>query len=116
DLEPFELTFVPVEKVEDLAAAGLFAGKPELAADSWLRFEKIDPMAAFGRHPRGFEPGGTGADDHDPSRGGGRRETIASPFEFAPRRGVDEAGNPVVAGASAPAHLVAGDAAADVLR
>src|SRR5690606_29547744 len=40
----------------------------------------------------------------------------AAPFPFAARGRIDDAAYPVVARAPAPAHLIAGQAAADVLR
>ena len=73
-------------------------------------------MPALGRHPCGLQPGRPAAHDQDPSGPFGRREAVAAPFPLAACRGIDEAGDPVVAKAPAPAHLVAGEAGADVVR
>ena len=111
DLKFLELAFVPVEQVEDLRPARLFARQPELPADTGLRLEQIDAVAALGGGAGGLKPGRTGAHDDDMAGFRGRREAVAAPFELAPRRGVDEAGDPVIARPPPPAHLVAGDAA-----
>ena len=79
-------------------------------------FDQRDAMAALGGDPRRLEAGDAAADHQHAACGRRRRrEAVAAPFEFAARRGIDQAGDPVVAIAPAPAHLVAGEAGADVL-
>ena len=70
-------------------------------------------MAALGCDPRGLQPGRAAADDQDTP--GVRARLAAAPLELAAGRGVDQAGDPVVAVAAAPAHLVAGEAGPDLL-
>jgi len=71
-------------------------------------------MAALGGDARGFKPGRAAAHDQHAFRAGRRREAVAAPLELAARRRIDQAGDVIVARAAAPAHLVAGEARADV--
>ncbi len=114
DLQLCKLAFVPAHQVGDLAAPWLQTGKAELAADLRCCLHQRDAMAAFGGGAGGLQPGRTGTDDDDVFRRDGGGEAVAAPFPFAACRWVDEAGNPVVARPAAPAHLVAGNAAAHV--
>ncbi len=115
DLQSLELALVPGDQFEDLAAPRLHAGQAELAAEQGRSLGQRHPMAALSRDPRRLEPGRPAAHDQDPARPRRRREAVAAPFELAPGRWIDQAGDPVVALAPAPAQLVAGDAAAHVL-
>ena len=72
-------------------------------------------MPALGRDPGRLEPGRSATDDqHAPWRRC-RFEPVAAPLELPPGRRVDEARDPVVARAAAPAQLVARDARPDVV-
>ena len=114
DAELFELAFIPVHQIQDLAAAGLQTGEAELPADPRLGLMYLNPVATFGGCARGFQPCRAGADDEDvPGRGGGCKG-FRTPFPLAARRRVDEAGYPEIATAAPPAHLIAGDTGADI--
>ena len=105
----------PGEQVRDLAARRLQTGQPELPAERRPALQERDPVAALRRHPGGLQPGRPATDDQDPARVRRRLEPVAVPFPFAPGGRVDEARDPVVARAAAPAQLVARDARPDLV-
>ena len=94
---------------------GCQARQPELAAELAGGFGQCHAVAAFGGNAGRFKARYAAADDQHMLWLRGGVETVAAPFEFAAGARVDEAGDPVVARPSAPAHLVAGEARADVL-
>ena len=103
-----------MQQIEDLGPAGLHAGQAELPTQLVGGLGKRHLMAAFGGDPRRLEPRGPAAHHQHALTLPGRREGIAAPFELASRRGIDQAGDPIIPRAAAPAHLVAGDAGADI--
>ena len=72
-------------------------------------------MPALRRDPSRLEPGRPATDDQHAARRRRRLEPVAAPFPLAPGRRVDEARDPVVARAAAPAQLVARDARPDLV-
>ncbi len=66
DLHPGQLPLLPVEIVQDLLAARLHAGQPELAAQPVGRLDQRHLMAPLRRHPRGFQSGRPAADHQHP--------------------------------------------------
>src|SRR5262249_25068195 len=60
--------------------------------------------------------GGAATHDERSLRPVGSPEAITTPLELAPRRGIDQAADPIGARSPTPAHLIAGDAWADVCR
>src|SRR4051794_9648437 len=73
-------------------------------------------MAALGGGARRFETGRAATDDQYALRLAGRSKAVAAPLPFPPRGRIDDAADPVVTAAPAPAHLVAGQAASNILR
>src|SRR4029078_4884838 len=96
--------------VRDLAARRLEPSQSELPAEHRSPLQERDRMTALGRHPGGLQAGRTATHDQEPARLWRGFEAVAVPFPFAPRGRVDEAGDPVIARAAAPAQLIARDA------
>ena len=115
DLQPGQLALVPVEEIEDLRRGAAACrrggtgrrGRPTASA----RVTRWPRSAATRAASSPATPPPTTSTRLGPRR---RREAVAAPFEFAPGRRIDQAGDPVVAIAAAPAHLVAGEAGPDV--
>ena len=115
DAELRQLSLVPLDQLGDLAPSWLTTGEPECTAQLGSGLDQGHVVAALGGDASSLEPGGTTADDEYGPAHVGRLERVAAPFELTSRRGVHETGDPVVAGSPTPTHLVARDAAANVL-
>ena len=65
DAEPLEFGQPPVDDADQLLAARVLRGEPDLAAGLSSRFQHRHRMAALGGDARRLQPGGAGADHHD---------------------------------------------------
>jgi hypothetical protein len=109
-----ELAFVPVHQVQDLCPPRLHGPPAGTARRSPAR-PRRSPRHGRARRRPARPPAPPDRRRPPAPCGGGGGEAVAAPFEFAARRGVDQAGNPVIARPPAPAHLVARNAAANIL-
>ena len=73
-------------------------------------------MPSFRRNPGDLHATGSATNHQDLLWRVGGRKPVTVPLELASTRGIHQTGNPIVASASAPAHLITGYARANVLR
>lgn len=87
DAHPYALFVSPIDDRHHLARSFGPRREPHLAARGVGGLVHGDVMASCGRHARGLEPAGAGADNQEPSPRGGRRNLVRD-RQLASRRRV----------------------------
>jgi hypothetical protein len=114
--ELVELSLIPVEEVDDLRPPWLLSREPEISAETTRCFGESHDVAALRGNSGSLDPGRTATDDQYLFGSIRQLEAVATPFELASGGWVDQTADPVIPSSASPTHLVAGDAAADILR
>ena len=106
---------MPDQQIRDLAARWLEPGQPELSTQCPAALPEGHGVPALRRDPRRLRTRRPTADDEHAPRDRRLLEPVATPLPLAPGRRIDEARDPVIARAAAPAQLIARYARPDLV-